>query len=144
MNYLFPYDNIIVAILVFIVGFLFHWIGQLVSIINWDFATKIGLQESNMPKEYKAYEHAIAVADSMIGWIYGLAAIGLIIEAGWGYKLACFPGIILIYHAISFWFWTGNKQKDGHDLISAPLRICWTVANFVSGALTIVVVCNAM
>ena len=45
---LFSHANIVVGILVFIVGFIFHWIRQFVSIINWDFATKIGLQEEKL------------------------------------------------------------------------------------------------
>jgi hypothetical protein len=44
MTHLFPYDNIVIGVLIFIVGFCFHWIGQLVSVINWKFASKIGLQ----------------------------------------------------------------------------------------------------
>ena len=50
-NEIFPYANIIVGILIFIVGFIFHWIGQLISVINWDYATKIGLQEKKMLPE---------------------------------------------------------------------------------------------
>ena len=52
MNHVFPYDNIVVGILILIVGFGFHWIGQLISIVNWELAIKLGIQESNMPKEY--------------------------------------------------------------------------------------------
>ena len=62
---IFPYANFIVGILIFIVGFILHWIGQLISIINWDFATKMGLQDKKALPEYKVYEHAIAVADVM-------------------------------------------------------------------------------
>lgn len=40
---IFPYANIIVGILVLIIGFVFHWIGQLISVINWDLATKLTL-----------------------------------------------------------------------------------------------------
>ena len=80
----------------------------------------------------------------MIGWIYGLAAVGLFLGVEWGYKLALFPGVILIYHSISFWFWTGNRKKDGYDLTSAPLRIGWSLANFITGAFTILVVWNAV
>ncbi len=40
MNDIFPYTNIVTGILIFIVGFIFHWLGQLTSIINWKFATK--------------------------------------------------------------------------------------------------------
>ena len=138
MSHFFPYDNIVIGILIFIVGFLFHWIGQLVSIINWDFATKIGLQELNMPKEYIAYERAIAVADSIIGWIYGLAALGLILGIDWGYKLAWIPGIILLYHGLSFWFWTLNQRKNGHILQSPAFRISWFLANFITGILAII------
>ena len=98
MNEIFPYANIVTGILIFIVGFIFHWIGQFTSIINWEFATKQGLQENGLPKEYKVYEHAFAVADSLVGWIYGIAAIGLFLRTSWGFKLAWFPGILLILH----------------------------------------------
>ncbi|OVE79720.1 hypothetical protein BVY01_01725 [bacterium I07] len=74
MDQIFPYANVVTSISIFIVGFIFHWIGQLVSVINWDFGIKIGLQESRMLKEYRVYEHAIAVADSIIAWVYGFAA----------------------------------------------------------------------
>lgn len=144
MSHLFPYDNIVIGILIFVVGFLFHWIGQLVSIVNWEFAAKIGLQELNMPKEYMVYEHAIAVADSIIGWIYGLAALGLILGTHWGYKLSWFPGVILIYHSLSYWFWTSNRRKAGYSLTPAPLRIGWTIANFVTGVLTVLFVWNTV
>ena len=137
MNYLFPYDNIVVGILILIIGFGFHWIGQTISIVNWKFATKIGLQESKMPKEYRVYEHAIAVGDSLIGWIYGFAAVGLFLNVSWGYKLAWFPGVILIYHSFCFWFWTKNRNKDGNKLESNVMRIGWTLANFIAGLLTI-------
>ena len=36
MNFLFPYDNIVIGILILIVGFGFHWIGQLISVLNWE------------------------------------------------------------------------------------------------------------
>jgi hypothetical protein len=66
MSEIFPYANIVTGILVFIVGFIFHWLGQLTSVVNWEFAKKKGLQERGLSKEYKVYEHAIAVADSLI------------------------------------------------------------------------------
>lgn len=78
---LFPFANVVVGILVFIVGFIFHWLGQLVSVINWDYANKIGIQEKKILPEYKVYEHAIAVADVLIGWVYGIVAVGLILNA---------------------------------------------------------------
>ena len=143
MNHLFPYDNIVVGILILIVGFIFHWIGQLISVINWEFATTLGLQESGMPKEYKVYEQATAVADSLIGWIYGVAAIGLFLNVYWGYKLAWIPGAIFLYHSLNFWFWNMNRNRDGHKLTSDTVRIVWTLVNFVTGLLTIFVAWNA-
>jgi hypothetical protein len=82
-----------------------------------------------MPKEYRVYEHAIAVADSIIAWLYGFAAIGLFLNVTWGYKIVWFPGIILTYHSISFWFWTMNRNKEGNKLESNAIRIGWTIAN---------------
>ena len=109
MNQLFPYSNIVAGVLVLVVGFAFHWIGQLISILNWDLATRIGLQEKGILPEYKVYEHGIAVADVAIGWVYGIAGLGLVLGTQWGFKLAWFPGVVLIYHGISAWFWTGNQ-----------------------------------
>ena len=48
MEQIFPYANIVVGVLVFLIGFVFHWIGQLVSVLNWDFASKVGLQEPGL------------------------------------------------------------------------------------------------
>ncbi len=135
--------NIIVGILTLIVGFGFHWIGQLVSVINWDFATRIGLQEKDAPPEYKVYEHAIAIADVALAWIYGLAGVGLLLDADWGYKLAWFPGVVMVYHGISFWFWVGNQRKDGHPYVSDSLRIGWFLANCITGLLAILLAWTA-
>ncbi|MFC1724601.1 hypothetical protein ACFL4T_03170 [candidate division KSB1 bacterium] len=143
MNHLFPYDNIVTGLLVLIIGFGFHWIGQLVSIINWKFAAKIGIQESELPKEYKVYEHAIAVSDSLIGWLYGFAAAGLFLNVSWGYKLAWFPGVILLYHSFNYWFWTMNRRRDGNKLVSNTIRISWSLANFITGVLAILIAWNA-
>ncbi|MCP5051497.1 MAG: hypothetical protein GY940_30295 [bacterium] len=143
MNPLFPYDNIVVGILILIIGFGFHWIGQLISIINWTFATKIGIQEARLPKEYKVYEHAIAVSDSLIGWVYGFASVGLFLDVSWGYKLAWFPGVILLYHSFNYWFWTGNRRRDGNKLVSDTMRTGWSLANFITGVLTILLAWNA-
>jgi hypothetical protein len=143
MNHLFPYDNIIIGILILIIGFGFHWIGQLVSIINWEFATKIGIQESELPKEYKVYEHAIAVSDSLIGWLYGFAVLGLFLNVYWGYKLAWFPGVIFLYHSFNYWFWTMNRRRDGNKLESDIMRIGWFLANFTTGILAILLAWNA-
>ncbi len=137
---LFPYANIIAGILIFIVGFIFHWIGQLISLINWDLAIRIGLQEKGMLPEYKVYEHAIAKADVAIGWIYCIAAIGLILNTQWAYKLGWFPGVIMVYHSLSFWFWIGNQNKSGNPTATNTVRIVWFLANFVTGILTILVI----
>ena len=143
MNPLFPGANIVAGTLVLAVGFVFHWIGQLISILDWNLATRIGLQEKGSLPEYKVYEHAIAVADVAIGWIYGIAGVGLILGASWGFKLAWFPGVVLIYHGISFWFWTRNQSRSGHKLTTGSLRIIWSLANMVTGVLIILVAWTA-
>jgi hypothetical protein len=143
MNYLFPYDNIVIGILILIVGFGFHWLGQLVSVLNWQLATRMGLQEKGMPREFKVYEHAIAITDALMGWIYGLAAVGLLLKVSWGYKLAWFPAIVFIYHSLSFWFWTGNQRRAGHKLASNTTRILWTLLNFTTGILAILLAWKA-
>ena len=143
MSHLFPYDNIVVALLILIVGFGFHWIGQLISVLNWEFASKLGLQESKLPKEYKVYEHAIAVSDVLVGWSYCVAAIGLFLNTSWGYKLTWFPGVILLYHSLNFWFWTRNRRKNGNKLISGFVRITWFFANFVTGLLAVLLAWTA-
>jgi len=134
-----PYSNIIAGVLILVVGFILHWITQLISATNWDYATKIGFQEKTMPKEFKVYEHAIAVADSMIGWIYGITAVGLILDISWAYKLAWIPGVILVYHGLSAWFWMGNQIKSGHQLSSNRFRIAWFLLNFITGIIAILI-----
>ena len=88
------------GILALIVGFLFHWIGQLVSVLNWNLATRLGFQEKVMLPEHKVYEHGTAMADVLVAWIYGVAGVGLLLGARWGFKLAWIPGSILIYHGM--------------------------------------------
>ena len=139
MNEIFPYAFTITAVLIFITGFLFHWLGQLTSIINWEFATKHGLQEKGLPKEYKVYEHAIGVADSWIGWIYGLTVLGLILGTDWGIKLCLMSALVLIYHALSYWFWTRNRRRDGNKLSSDTERISWFSLNIITGLLAVTV-----
>jgi hypothetical protein len=143
MPHAFPYDNIVAGVLVLVVGFVFHWMGQTFSVLNWDLATRLGLQEKEALPEYRVYEHAIAVADASVGWVYGVAGVGLLLDASWGYKLAWVPGAVLVYHAISFWMWTRNQQEAGHQLFGPSLRIGWTSANMVSGLLAIFVAWNA-
>jgi hypothetical protein len=101
------------------------------------------LQESGISKEYKVYEHAIAVADSLVGWIYGIAAIGLFLNASWGYKCAWIPGSIFIYHSLSFIFWTGNRNKDGNKLESGSVRIIWFFVNLVTGIFAVLIAWRA-
>ena len=136
---MFPYANIVAGVLLFLVGFCFHWLGQLISVINWDLATKLNLQEKELLPEYKVYEHAIAVADSAMAWLYGVAAVGLILNAEWGYKLAWIPGTILLYHAISAWVWEGNRRKAGHRIWTNSMRLVWCSANALTGVLALLV-----
>lgn len=143
MNQIFPYANIVTGILVLVIGFLMHWIGQLVSIINWEFAARIGLQEKGMPKEFKVYEHAIAVADVTVGWTYGLAGVGLILGTPWSYELIWVPGTILIYHGISAWFWFGNQKKIGHQLLTGSFRAIWCSINLITGILAVAIAWQA-
>ena len=139
MASLFPYANIVAGILIFIVGFCGHWLGQLVSVLDWEFATKLGLQEKKLLPEYRVYEHAIAVADVALGWVYGVAAVGLLLNADWGYKLAWIPGSILTYHAICAWVWEGNRRADGHRLWPESFRTGWCGANMITGLLALLV-----
>jgi hypothetical protein len=143
MNQIFPYANIVTGILVLVVGFLMHWIGQLISIINWEFATRIGLQEKGLPKEFKVYEHAIAAADVAVGWTYGIAGVGLILDAPWAYQLIWIPGAILIYHGISAWFWMENQKKAGYPLTTNSFRLIWTSLNLVTGILAVAIAWTA-
>jgi len=139
MSNLFPYANIVAGILILLVGFGAHWIGQLISVLNWKFATKLGLQEADLIPEYKVYEHAIAVADSVLGWIYGVAAFGLLLNFDFGYRLAWIPGSILLYHSISAWVWEGNRRAAGKGLWSDQLRIGWCILNAATGLLALAV-----
>ena len=137
MNQIFPNANIITGVLVLIVGFIFHWVGQFISLLNWEFATKIGLQDKGLIPEYRLYDEAIATADVLIGWIYAIAGIGLILGATWGFKLAWFPGVIFVYHSLSFWFSSKKQRKAGHRLMPDSARIIWFLANFLTGILAI-------
>ncbi len=145
VTHLFPFDNVLAGVLVLLVGFVFHWVGQTLSLFDWDLATRLGLQEKGMLPEHRVYEHAIAVADACIGWIYGVAGIGLLLDSDWGYTLAWVPGVVLVYHAISFWFWTGNQRRMGHATATtrSPMRLGWTAANLMTGLLAIAVAWNA-
>lgn len=141
---MFPYGNILAGIGILIVGFVFHWGGQLVSVLNWNFATKLGLQEEGMLPEYKVYEHAIAKADVIVAWLYGVAGVGLLLGTSWGFKLAFVPGAILVYHGLNAWFCEGNRREAGHGLWSDTMRIGWCLANLVTGVFAILVAWTAL
>ena len=136
---IFPYANMVAGILIFIVGFGLHFIGQLISLVNRKFAVRIGIWEKDMIPEFEVYERGIAVADVMIGWIYGIAAVGLILNIPWAYRLAWIPGVVMVYHSLSFWFWVGNQNKAGYPINSKRLRITWTLMNLVTGVLAVLV-----
>lgn len=136
---IFPFANILVGILLFIVGVIFHWIGQVVSVINWEFARKIGIREKKTLPEFETYERGMAMAEALIGWIYAIVAIGLIYDIIWVYPLAWFPGSILIYHSISYWFWIGNQNKSGKSTTSNKFRIIWFLLNFITGIFCILI-----
>ena len=135
----FPYADTIAATLILIVGFGFHFCGQTISVLNWEAAKRLGLQEARLPKDYYPYEHGTAIADMAVGWVYGLAALGLFLGADWGYRLAAFPGAILLYHGISAWFWEADRRRDGKALFSDRLRLGWCGANCLTGALALIV-----
>lgn len=145
MKQIFPYANIIAGVLVFLVGFVFHCFGQLISLLNKNLAIKLGFLEKDLPPEFEVYEKGIAAADVSLGWIYGIAGIGLILNIPWSYKLAWFPGVVMIYHALSFWFWSGNQKKMGYhsQVTKNPGRMIWFLANMISGVLTVLVAWNS-
>ncbi len=137
MNEIFPYAQQVTGVLVLLVGFGFHFVGQLISVINWNKAVQWGLQEKSMPPEYRVYEHGIAVADVALAWVYGLAGVGLLLGAVWASKLAWFPGVLLPYHAISAWCWTRNQKTNGHPLKSDTFWVVWCSANLLTGVLAL-------
>ena len=129
--------NVLAGILILILGLGFHWAGQLFSVLRWERAERLGLQEKALRPEYKVYEHAIASADAALGWVYGVAGVGLILNLGWAYKLVWVPGAVFVYHALSFWVWTGNQRKAGDFYTSNTFRIVWTLTNLAIGGLAI-------
>ena len=141
MDQIFPQANVAAGVLVLAVGFGFHFLGQLYSVLDLEGAIKLGIQEADSPEEYRAYELGIAVADVLIGWTYVIAAVGLIADAAWGYVWAWVPGVALTYHALSFWFWTRNQARVGYHrpFTRWPARHIWIVANLATGLLTIAV-----
>jgi len=138
---IFPQANIVAGVLVLIVGFGLHFLGQLYSLLNLQGAIKLGIQEADMPDEYRAYELGIAVADVLIGWTYAIAGIGLIVDAPWAYVWAWIPAVALTYHGLSHWFWTRNQQRAGYDrpFTRWPARHIWLGANLSTGLLAMAV-----
>jgi hypothetical protein len=139
MSNLFPYANHVLAAALLVLGLGFHFLGQLVSVMNWPFATRIGLQEKQLAPDQADYEYSIAVADVSLGWLYGLAAVGLATGAEWGYLLAIVPGSILLYHAIFAWVCEGRRRKAGQGLWSDAFRITWCGANALTACLALAV-----
>ena len=133
------YMHIVLGIMVLIVGFVFHWIGQLISIVNWEYAEKVGLQEKKALPEYKVYEHAIATSDGLLAWTYGIVAIGLIMNLTWSYTFVLIPGTVLIYHSLFYWQLIGNQNKFGHPTHTWAMRITWFLLNFITGILAILI-----
>jgi hypothetical protein len=146
MDQVFPYANVVAGVLVLLVGFGIHFAAQLVSVIDWDLGTRLGLQEAGMKPAHKNYEQAIAVADSLIGWTYGIAGIGLIIDASWAYPWAWIPGVVLTYHSLQFWFWTRNHRASGdhYSTTRNPMRTVWALTNLGTGVLTMLVANSQM
>jgi len=129
--------NTLTGVLILILGLGFHWAGQLFSVLRWERAERLGLQERALRPEYKVYEHAIASADAALGWVYGVAGVGLILNLGWAYKLVWVPGVVFVYHALSFWAWTGNQRKAGDCYNSNTFRVVWALANLAIGGLAV-------
>jgi hypothetical protein len=146
VDQIFPYANVVAGVLVVVIGFGVHWGAQLVSVLNWDLATRLGFQEAELRPEHRNYEHAIAAADSLIGWAYGIAGVGLILDASWAYPWAWLPGIVLTYHSLQFWFWTANHRRSGdhYSTTKNPTRTAWALANLGTGVLTMLVANSQM
>jgi len=141
MDHIFQLFSIITGVLVLIVGFGFHWIGQFISVVNRDLAIRFGIWETDNLPEYEVYENAMAITDVVLGWIYGIAGAGLIFSISWAYTLAWIPGFALLYHSIFFWLRTAYQKKANHHVSTTkdPLRTGWFLANFITGILTLAV-----
>ncbi|MGC9517918.1 MAG: hypothetical protein ACP5C3_09520 [Methanomicrobiales archaeon] len=136
---LFNFASILAGFLILIIGFGLHFIGQLISVLNWDLAVRMGMAEKGILREYLTYENAMALTDVAIGWIYLPIGIGLILGLGWSYNLAFIPGVIFIYHSISFFFWTGNQEREGNVYYTQTKRVSWFLLNFISGIIILIV-----
>ena len=139
MSPLFPYANVLTAILLLIVGFGLHFVSQFISILDWERACRIGLQDKNIPPDALHYEHGTATADVAIAWIYGVAAIGLMMNAPWGYKLAFIPVSILLYHGMCAWEWERDRRAAGKGIWTDGFRLARCGANILAGLAVLVV-----
>ncbi|HWQ65818.1 MAG TPA: hypothetical protein VN372_02990 [Methanospirillum sp.] len=139
MSSTFQFISSITGVLILIVGFTFHWVGQIISLVNRGLAIRFGIWEKDNLPEYEVYEDAMAYADAILGWIYGVAGVGLVLGAPWGFTLACIPGVVLLYHSLCFWFWTRNQMRAGHQTAFTrnPARIVWFLANCITGVLAL-------
>ncbi|MCX7010694.1 MAG: hypothetical protein NTY53_26190 [Kiritimatiellaeota bacterium] len=45
MNEIFPFANQVTGVLILLVGFGFHFVGQLISVVSWERATKWGCRK---------------------------------------------------------------------------------------------------
>ena len=136
---LLAYDNIIAGFLVLIIGFVFHFIGQLISLIDWNLAVNLKIAEKSLRSEYKDYEEGMAMADVLIGWTYFFIGVGLILGTPWSFKLAWIPGVIFIYHSLSFWFWSRKQEQKGHKYRSTLGKTGWFLVNLLSGILIVLI-----
>ena len=137
---IFPGATILAGVLLLLVGFLGHWVVQLVSLGSWDLAVSLGLQMSDLTKEMQVYVRAFAVADAKIGWVYGVAGIGMLCNKPWGYHAGWF-GLILVYYSINFLAWTRLRMNlEYHMPVDEPIiRFSWFLANFITGILAVAI-----
>lgn len=135
MELLIPLAGLIILVL----GFGMHFIGQLISLIDWDSAVKLGIAEKGLLSEYKDYEKGIALADVYIGWIYLPIGLGILLGQNFSFKLAWIPGVVFIYHSLCFFFWTRYQNQAGNVYRSESMRIGWFIFNFIGGLIVLLV-----
>ena len=142
MQSLFPFAHIIAGIIILIVGFGFHFLGQLMGFLYWEPELKHSFI-INMPIKAKGYAHIVAISDVAIGWSYAIIGMGMYIGKSWSYTLAWIPGIILFLEGISFWTWRNQNNRPAQDL-SLTERIEWSGLNIVSGLFILLVAWSAL
>ncbi len=129
--------SMIAGILLLVVGFGFHFMGQAISLWNWTLAESLGLQDKSASPAQKDYEFGIATADVLIGWSYGPIGLGLILGWNWATTAAFIPGTVLIYHALGFWFWTAAQNQGGRRIMAERIRRIWCAVNLLTGLLVL-------